>query len=217
MAKRTIIEVTEPVLTLKLETGEVRVFVLRDATYKLRNHSVRDSSPRAYWYGPAIVEENEGPGRLSVTEHWPDQPEFWKWLEALTQIGLWAISNADVPNELQDYWHKADRELPALCHIDPNRPGYVDKLLEDVCTTKDVFWSRNHNSYVLVDAGGKTNMRELWYSGNRLVELVSINGNGQIRWGAAPADVNDWQKIDPNHEYVKAAAHFGLRAAEVSP
>jgi len=214
MSKRTIIDVTEPVLTLKMETGEVRIFILRDANYRMRNHSVRDTSPNAYWHGPALVEERDRLGYLSVVECWPDQPQTWHWLEALAQIGLWDLGKANVPRELQAYWHKGDRELPALYHADPNRSGCIDGRPEEGCTTKDVFWSCSYHCYVLVEADDKAKTCRLWHSGGRRVWLVSLNDGGQIRCEVTPADVKDWQSINPNHEYIKAATHFGLQPAE---
>ena len=64
----------------------------------------------------------------------------------------------------------------------------VDIKLQHPYNTKNVFWSRQGNSYVMVEADAPSD-RTFRTPDGRHVKLLSINGIGEIRWAAEPADL----------------------------
>jgi hypothetical protein len=107
--KPTVTQVTEPVVKIQHSKNDcTSVYVLRDKTQKFRNPGVKDESPRAWYYGPAIVTQRISPQCTVTDEYHPDSPNVWKWLGALIQVGSYAMCNdelsAKIPQELKAYW-----------------------------------------------------------------------------------------------------------------
>jgi len=101
MAKK-IVEVTEPALTLNMENQTVRVYVLNTENHRCKKATRHEE----YWYGPSIITVTHSSiGSTTEIEEWPDAPSLWPWLQALAQIGAWALPQA--PDELKTYWKKS--------------------------------------------------------------------------------------------------------------
>jgi hypothetical protein len=67
-----------------------------------------------------------------------------------------------------------------------NRGGHgMDIKLQAMVSTNQVFWSRNHNSYVVVLQGSVND-------GDPAYRVVSINGLGEVRWVLDPQE-SRWQ------------------------
>ena len=108
----------------------------------------------------------------------------------------------------------------------PEHPRYVvDCQLREIRTTPDVWWSPSANSYVLAEVRNKETWantpatdRYFWVIDGKLVQLVSINGGGEVRWDVtkdrverARAQENEaWGRKGDSWEYLCAARHFGL-------
>jgi hypothetical protein len=112
------------------------------------------------------------------------------------------------------------------------RGGFgIDVKLTHMGTTRDVFWSPRIptgggcNSYVLCEPllGGTSAVFRL--PGGAPVQLFSVNGIGEIRWGIEPHRVydtvahldagHDWAKTGEDYESLLAARHFGLVFVDV--
>ncbi len=82
--KGQTVEVTEPVATLKLPDKEgeiiqtVKLYILRDKSEKFCYTVVKESSTRAWIFGPAMIEVKHGIGHTTTTELWPEDKETWK-------------------------------------------------------------------------------------------------------------------------------------------
>jgi hypothetical protein len=114
--KGAAVEVKEPVATLNLpdKTGKivqtVKLYILRDKSEKFRYTGVKESSSRAWMYGPAMIEVKHGVGTTTTTELWPEDKETWQWIEAVMNIGLAAVDNeaaeAALPKELFEFFKR---------------------------------------------------------------------------------------------------------------
>ena len=104
----------------------------------------------------------------------------------------------------------------------------VDVELHSMTTTEDVFWSHRSNSYVLAEAPvleRKEHVEQvLWTEEGKAVQLLSVNGIGEVRWPVWPYHLEAGQRaekagwIKPDHdiyEYLQAARHFGLSTCEL--
>jgi hypothetical protein len=87
----------------------------------------------------------------------------------------------------------------------------VTTQLTTTRNTPGVFWSRRHNSFVIVrDEQGP------WRLGTERVALLSINGIGQVRWAVrppAPGAVVADDTYGDAQEDRDAAAYFTLEPA----
>lgn len=102
-----------------------------------------------------------------------------------------------------------------------NAPKYkcVDVLLTSMRTNEDVFWSKRGNSYVLVVGP----MESLHMPDGTPVQLLSVNGIGEVRWPVWLSRIEDALKyekegrLDPtwdSAEQLEAARHFGIVEAK---
>lgn len=120
-------------------------------------------------------------------------------------------------------WRKSDYQP------DPKYTRWVvDVHLREIRTTKDVYWSVNTNSYVLVDATSpwaSRNQSEDWHEryhfkvDGKWAMLVSINGAGELRWDVLKDTLEShlkhekepwWRETYEGAEALAAARHFGL-------
>lgn len=84
----------------------------------------------------------------------------------------------------------------ALCEHESNR---VDITLNSQDNTRQVYWSRQFNSYVVND-----NPMGLWSAPDGTpCDLLSINGHGEIRWAVTSPNGGTAGDVD-------AAQYFGL-------
>lgn len=108
---------------------------------------------------------------------------------------------------------------------DPQHPRFVvDCSLWHTDTTPDVFWSERKNSYVLAEAMNPEEWGEdwlkhsCWLIDGKWVQLLSINGGGEVRWDASRRRVEDsikdegesWFPRCEDFELLAAARHFAL-------
>jgi hypothetical protein len=114
----------------------------------------------------------------------------------------------------------------------PEKPTrwVVDCHLREVRTTPDVWWSPSTNSYVLAEIPLidqiHVSRRDMlyWQVDGQWVELLSINGAGEVRWNVERARVEqaqaqeeeEWGKKGDSYEFLCAARHFGLQTVPYS-
>jgi hypothetical protein len=100
-----------------------------------------------------------------------------------------------------------------------SRNGYrcVDVLLNSMNTTENVFWSPRANSYVLCEPGMQSaKLGDVPHlPDGTAVDLVSVNGIGEVRWQAMGWQLESMLERPPypgsdGEEILAAARHFGL-------
>jgi hypothetical protein len=95
--------------------------------------------------------------------------------------------------------------------------------LVDHRTTPDIYWSVRYNSYVLAEVRSNATpfeQRQAIDFNGRKVQLVSVNGMGEVRWtveqwaiDCALRDEKEewWDRVNGDgKEQLAAARHFGL-------
>ena len=111
MAKKNkpILEITVPVATLKNNDGTIhtKIFILNEGE-KFRFPGVKEDSPRAWYYGPSLILQTNQGGMHTTNEYYIDNKGSWNWMEALMQIGFYAMGDKElskqIPDELKSYW-----------------------------------------------------------------------------------------------------------------
>lgn len=100
-------QISTPVVKIDRNPGWYAIYILPDAKKKFRMPGVKDESPRAWAYGPAIVIEDVTPQSNNTDVRELDDARTWKWIEALMRIGRHFAANdgGAVPEELQ-FWNK---------------------------------------------------------------------------------------------------------------
>ncbi len=108
MKKKPIEEIKTPVATIKNNDGQVssEIFVLTE-NQCLRFGGVKQDSPRAYFYGPSLIFKTYNQCEKTDEYYINDGPS-WKWIEALMQIGAYAMQDKElskqIPENLKSYW-----------------------------------------------------------------------------------------------------------------
>lgn len=109
--KKEITEVTVPVAVIKDKDGNenIKIFIL-DENQKFRFPGVKDTSPRAWYYGPSLIFQDFNGGMTRTDEYYVNSPKIWAYIGALMQVGYFVRNDHEldkqVPDSCKEYWKK---------------------------------------------------------------------------------------------------------------